>query len=61
VAPVMIHHRVDFAASMTGGATVGELDPDGRSAGEVRALWAYLLQLLTEDADHAASAARAAE
>ena len=25
VAPVMIHHRVDFAASMTGGATVGEL------------------------------------
>ncbi len=61
VAPVMIHHRVDFAASMTGGATVSELDPDGRSAAEVRALWAYLLQLLTEDADHAASAARAAE
>jgi chromosome partitioning protein len=61
VAPVMIHHRVDFAASMTGGATVGELDPDGRSAGEVRELWAYLLKLLTEDADHAAIAARAAE
>jgi chromosome partitioning protein len=61
VAPVMIHHRVDFAASMTGGATVGELDPDGRSAGEVRALWAYLLKLLTEDADHAAIDARAAE
>jgi len=61
VAPVMIHHRVDFAASMTGGATVGELDPDGRSAGEVRELWAYLLNRLTEDADHAASDARAAE
>lgn len=61
VAPVVIHHRVDFAASMTGGATVGELDPDGRSAAEVRALWAYLRNLLTEDADNAATAARAAE
>ena len=61
VAPVVIHHRVDFAASMTGGATVGELDPQGRSASEVRALWAYLLNLLTEDADHAAIDARAAE
>jgi chromosome partitioning protein len=61
VAPVVVHHRVDFAASMTGGATVGELDPQGRSAGEVRALWAYLLNLLTEDADHAAIDARAAE
>jgi hypothetical protein len=40
---------------------VGELDPQGRSAGEVRALWAYLLNLLTEDADHAAIDARAAE
>jgi len=61
VAPVVVHHRVDFAASMTGGATVGELDPQGRSAGEVRALWAYLLKLLTEDADHAAIDTRAAE
>jgi len=61
VAPVMIHHRVDFASSMTGGATVVELDPEGRGAGEIRALWAYLRNLLTEDADNVANAARAAE
>lgn len=61
VAPVMIHHRVDFAVSMTGGGTVGELDPDSRGAGEVRALWAYLRNLLIEEADYAANAARAAE
>lgn len=61
VAPVMIHHRVDFAASMTGGGTVGELDPDCRSAIEVRDLWVYLRNLLTEEADNAATDARAAE
>jgi len=61
VAPVMIHHRVDFAASMTGGGTVGELDPDSRSAGEIRDLWTYLRNLLTEEAANAATDARAAE
>jgi chromosome partitioning protein len=61
VTPIVIHHRVDFAASMTSGGTVGELDPDCRSAAEVRDLWAYLHTLLTEDSDNAASAARAAE
>jgi chromosome partitioning protein len=61
VAPVMIHHRVDFASSMTGGSTVGELDADCRGAGEIRALWGYLRNLLTEDADNAATSARAAE
>jgi chromosome partitioning protein len=61
VAPVMIHHRVDFASSMTGGSTVGELDPDCRGAGEMRGLWAYLHNLLTEDTGHAPTHARAAE
>lgn len=61
VAPVMVHHRVDFASSMTGGSTVGELDPESRSAAEVRALWTYLRNLLTEDFDDAATDARAAE
>ncbi len=61
VAPVMIHHRVDFASSMTGGSTVGELDPGCRGAGEIRDLWTYLHTLLIEDADHAATHARAAE
>jgi chromosome partitioning protein len=61
VAPVMIHHHVDFASSMTGGSTVGELDPDCRSAGEIRALWSYLHTLLTEDAAHAPRQASAAD
>lgn len=61
VAPVMVHSRVDFAASMTGGGTVGELDPESRSAAEVRALWTYLRNLLTEGLDNATTDARAAE
>jgi hypothetical protein len=58
---VLIHHRVDFASSMTGGSTVGELDPDCRGAGEMRDLWTYPHNLLIEDAYHAATTARAAE
>ena len=51
VAPIMVHHRVDFAVSMTGGATVGELDPECRSAAEVRTLWTYLHNLLEDFAN----------
>lgn len=46
VAPVTLHHRVDFAASMIDGRTVGEIDPNCRSAQEVAALWAYLADRL---------------
>ena len=42
VAPVTLHHRVDFAASMIDGRTVGEANPQGRSAKEVANLWTYL-------------------
>lgn len=42
VAPVMLHHRVDFAASMVDGRTVGEVLPKCASAREVRELWAYV-------------------
>ncbi len=42
VAPVNIHHRVDFAASMIDGRTVMEASPNGRSAKEISALWEYL-------------------
>ncbi|MEM8935351.1 MAG: ParA family protein [Pseudomonadota bacterium] len=42
VAPVNIHHRVDFAASMIDGRTVMEIDPFCRSALEVSELWRYL-------------------
>ncbi|HEY0625257.1 MAG TPA: ParA family protein [Allosphingosinicella sp.] len=42
VAPVTIHHRTDFAASMIDGRTVMEVDPGGKSANEVRELWDYI-------------------
>ena len=42
VAPVTIHHRVDFAASMVDGRTVGEVLPSSPSAKEVSDLWLYL-------------------
>jgi len=46
VAPAVIHQRVDFAASMIDGRTVMEIDPGGRSAKEVSALWDYLHERL---------------
>jgi chromosome partitioning protein len=46
VAPVMIHHRVDFAASMTDGRTVAELTPESRSAQEIAQLCQYVLAQL---------------
>jgi chromosome partitioning protein len=53
VAPVTLHHRVDFAASMVDGRTVGEVVPKSPSAKEVAELWVYLqerLARLTKDA-----------
>ncbi len=49
VAPVMLHHRTDFAASMIDGRTVMETDPNGRSAGEVIGLWAYIADRLEKN------------
>ena len=46
VAPVTVHHRVDYAASMIDGRTVMEVAEDGRSAAEVMALWGYLAERL---------------
>lgn len=42
VAPVTIFQRTDFAGSMIDGRTVQELDPNGRSAEEIRMLWKYV-------------------
>ena len=42
VAPVTIHHRVDFAARMVDGHTVSELVPESRSAQEITLLWKYV-------------------
>ncbi len=42
IAPVTIHHRTNFAASMIDGRTVMELPGNSRSAQEVEHLWEYL-------------------
>ena len=47
VAPVTIHHRVDFAASMIDGRTVGEVTPNSPSAKEVSDLWVYIQDRLS--------------
>ena len=46
VAPVTAHHRVDFAASMIDGRTVGEVDANSRSAKEIADLWIYVADRL---------------
>jgi chromosome partitioning protein len=49
VAPVTLHHRTDFAASMIDGRTVMEVDPKGRSAQEVQQLWDYISDRLEKN------------
>lgn len=46
VAPVTIHQRIDFAASMIDGRTVGEVHAQSRSAYEITELWSYVNQQL---------------
>ena len=46
VAPVTVHQRTDFAASMIDGRTVMELDEASRSTKEITQLWTYLDQRL---------------
>src|SRR5580704_9524132 len=47
VAPVTIHHRVDFAASMIDGRTVGEIVANCQSAREISDLWLYIQEKLS--------------
>jgi chromosome partitioning protein len=47
VAPVILHHRVDFAASMVDGRTVGEAAPKSASAKEITDLWTYIQDRIT--------------
>ena len=49
VAPVTIHHRTDFAASMIDGRTVMEVDPKARSASEITELWDYIADRLEKN------------
>ena len=52
VAPVTIHHRTDYASSMIDGRTVMELNPVGRSASEIEALWDYVATRLRRTDTH---------
>ena len=49
VAPVTLHHRTDFAASMIDGRTVMEVDPNGKSSREVAELWDYISDRLEKN------------
>ncbi|MGK2912294.1 MAG: AAA family ATPase [Sphingobium sp.] len=49
VAPVTLHHRVDYAASMIDGRTVMEVDEKSRSAQEVVLLWSYISDRLEKN------------
>ncbi len=49
VAPMMLHHRVDFAGSMIDGRTVMEVDPASKSAAEVESLWSYVSDRLEKN------------
>jgi chromosome partitioning protein len=49
LAPVVIHHRTGFAASMIDGRTVMEIDDDERSAAEIMQLWDYVSRRLNRD------------
>lgn len=49
VAPVMLHHRTDFAASMIDGRTVMEVNPSSKSAKEVEELWNYIADRLEKN------------
>ena len=46
LAPAIIHHRVDFAASMTDGRTVMEIPGAGRAVEEITKLWDYVSERL---------------
>lgn len=50
VATTIMYNRVDYAASMTDGRTVQEIDPKGKGAAEIRDLWTYLAQQLSNSA-----------
>ena len=42
VAPITVHHRVDFAASMIDGRVAREINGKSRSAEEITSLWKYV-------------------
>jgi chromosome partitioning protein len=49
LAPVVLHQRTGFAASMIDGRTVGEIKGEARSAEEIASLWDYISHRLNRD------------
>ncbi|HXQ51796.1 MAG TPA: ParA family protein [Stellaceae bacterium] len=49
LAPVIVHHRTGFAASMIDGRTVMEIPGDDRSSSEIMQLWDYVSRRLSRD------------
>lgn len=49
LAPVILHQRTGFAASMIDGRTVGEIKGEARSADEIAQLWNYIAKRLNRD------------
>ncbi|MBY9062175.1 AAA family ATPase [Sphingomonas yunnanensis] len=49
VAPITVHQRTDFAASMIDGRTVMEVEPKGRSAAEIAELWSFVSDRLEKN------------
>jgi chromosome partitioning protein len=56
VAPITLHQRVDFAASMVDGRTIGEVAAGSASAEEIQKLWTYVQGRLARLKDDAAFA-----
>jgi chromosome partitioning protein len=50
VAPIKVHQRVNFAASMTDGRTLGEVETGSKGGIEIEGLWTYVdnLAAITE-------------
>lgn len=46
IAPVSITQRAAFAHALNSGAAVHEFEPDGKAAGEIAALWAWLMEAM---------------
>jgi chromosome partitioning protein len=49
LAPVILHQRTGFAASMIDGRTVGEIKGEARSAEEIASLWDYISHRLNRE------------
>lgn len=60
VAPVYVADRADYAGAMTDGRTAPELDPAGKAASEIRALWSYIAVKTGIEARHDEQATHAA-